>query len=179
MPPKQIPHWMKNIGNSLLNAAVQSEPVQAVLDGTPRRIADQLGEWFAHLSQNATMQWAPAMVRRRTCDFCDKDSMSCCIACQGNVCLAHAHVSHRAELLCDECVGTVLDAVSAKQQSPSAKAFAFFHLTEHATLGEVTLVYRSRSKDLHPDHRGADRDMKLMNEHYEVLKKYFEHKKVA
>lgn len=167
------------MGSALFSAVANSEPVQAIKDGTPRRIADQLGQWMAHLSQNATVAWAPSLVRRSTCEFCDVDGISKCIGCKAVVCLAHAHVSHRAELLCDECVGTVLDTVNAKQQSPVVRALSFFHLTTDATFDEVSMVYRNRSKDAHPDRGGSKREMQQVNEHYEVLKKHFEHKKVA
>lgn len=174
-----LPPWLNQVGGALFNAVAQSEPVQAVKDGTPRRIADQLGQWFAHLSQNATAHWAPALLRRKSCEFCDAEAISTCIGCGGYVCLAHSHVSHRAELLCDECVDTVLTNVEAKQKSPVAKAFAFFHLTQDASWEEVNGVYRTRSREAHPDRGGSDQTMSEVNTHYDVLKKHFEKRKVA
>lgn len=172
-----IPSWVQSVGGVLLNAVAQSEPVQAVKDGTPRRVADQLGQWFAHLAQNASLNWTAAVLRRRKCEFCDEEALSTCISCSGYVCLAHAHVSHRAELLCDECVDTVLSRVEAKQKSPVSKAFAFFHLTEDATLVEVSAMYKQRSREAHPDQGGSDELMREVNTHHDVLKRHFDKKR--
>lgn len=72
------------------------------------RLAEHIGVWFQHLSQNAVQHWSPHLVDVHACDFCEADAMTVCIACGSRVCLAHSHVSFRGEAVCDECVQTLI-----------------------------------------------------------------------
>lgn len=169
-----VPDWIKALGQSAFHAVATSNPVQAVHDGTPRRIMDHLGQWFAHLSQNALIEWTPALVRNERCSFCEEGAIGRCMCCKDFTCLGHAHVSHRAELLCDECVGRVLDdGESARRKTPEQLAFAYFHLTEEATLEEVKASYRVRALRTHPDQGGSDSLFQEASEKLKVLEKYF------
>lgn len=159
-----------------MDAAANSGPGQAIRDGTPGRVADQLGQWMGHLSRNAAVQWGGAFIGRKTCSFCDTEAIGECIGCGDPTCIGHAFVSHRAELFCDECVE---EAADRGDQTPEQEAFAFFHLTKHATFEEVSAAYRLRSKTAHPDRGGDTRLMQQTSHHYSVLKAHFERREVA
>lgn len=154
-----------------MDAAANSGPGQAIRDGTPGRVADQLGQWVGHLSRNAAVQWSGAFVGRKACSFCEAEAIATCIGCGDPVCIGHGYVSHRAELLCDECVGNL---VESEPSSPEQAAFLFFHLTKDATLEEVKAAYRLRSQTAHPDRGGTTRAMQETTMHFEVLKQHFE-----
>lgn len=168
---KGIPAWMQALGQGVLQAVVNSPQAQAVQDGTPRRIRDQIGQWMGHLGQNAMLVWAPALVRNELCSFCDEDAISKCVACGDFVCLGHSFASHRAELLCDECVSNVLPE-GRVPETAEQRAFKFFNLSEQATLEEVKAVYRVRVQKAHPDRGGDDR---LFNETTAALRVLEEH----
>ena len=170
--------WMKAVGQQALNAVASSSPVQAVHDGTPRRIMDQFGQWVSHLSRNALVEWTPALVRNEMCSFCDEGAIGKCMCCGDFVCLGHAHVSYRAELLCDECVERVLDSGSRKKTKEQL-AFAYFHLTEEATLEEVKAAYRIRVQREHPDRGGSDSAFNETTAALRVLEQYFSRGKAA
>lgn len=172
------PSWVKALGQTVMEAAAQSGPGQAIRDGTPGRVADQLGQWWAHLSKNAAIHWVSAFVGRQTCSFCEAEAIAACISCGDPTCIGHAFVSHRAELFCDDCVAQAMDG-EGQERTPAQEAFAFFHLTKDASLTEVTAVYRDRSKKAHPDRGGSTREMQMVTRHYSVLQAHFEQREVA
>lgn len=92
--------------------------------------------------------------------------------------MAHAHVSFRAELLCDECVQVVLKTPLSRAPAGGGgvvrEALAFFHLTPGATLEEVTAVYRARAREAHPDSGGTEAAMKEVGRMYGILKDHYE-----
>ena len=145
---------------------------------TPRRVAEQLGHWSAHLSKNAALSWAPYLLGGEACSFCDEDAVGDCLCCGDPCCLAHAHVSYRGELFCDECVDKAVSRKPRKKDKVHT-AFTYFSLTQSASLEEVNAIYRLRSKTRHPDQGGEEDDMSLLNQHYEVLKEHFQKKKAA
>lgn len=162
-----VPHWLKSLSGGLLSALEK----EAIPDpGTPRRVADQFGQWTAHLSKNAIAHWTPYLLRSNQCEFCDEDALSDCVACGDPCCLGHSHVSHRGEMVCDECVGKLLG--QTKKRSKLDLAFEYFNLTRAASLDEVTAIYRVRSKQEHPDSGG--RDMSKLNQHYHLLKDHLQ-----
>lgn len=173
---KGIPDWAKALGDTLIQVVQSSPPAQAVRDGTPRRVAEQLGQWMGHLSKHAAVKWGPAMLGRELCSFCEEDALGRCISCGDYTCIGHAHVSYRAELLCDECVGTVVESVGQRRDNPVDKAFAHFHLTPEATKEEVEAAYRQRTKTAHPDRGGSTQEQQQTNNHYRVLRSYFDRK---
>lgn len=165
-----VPHWLKSLSGGLLSALEK----EAIPDpGTPRRVAEQFGQWAAHLSKNAAAHWAPYLLRSNQCEFCDEDALGDCVACQGPCCLGHSHVSHRGELVCDECIGKLLG--QSKKKGKVEQAFEFFNMTSGASLDEVTAVYRIRSKQEHPD-AGGD-NMSKLNQYYHLLKDHLQKKK--
>lgn len=177
---KGIPGWLSALGQSALNAVANSPQAQAVQDGTPRRIMDQLGQWFGHLGQAALVEWSPSLVRNELCCFCDDGAIGRCMSCGDFTCLGHAHVSYRAELLCDECVGRVLEgSENAKHKTPEQLAFAYFNLTDTATLDEVKAVYRLRVQKAHPDKGGTDEEFNEATRAFRVLEEHYAKRKAA
>lgn len=162
-----VPHWLKSLSGGLLSALEK----EAIPDpGTPRRVANQLGQWATHLSKSAVSHWTPYLLRGEQCSFCDADALDACISCKDPCCLGHAHVSYRGELICDECVEKAIGRT--KKRSKLEQAFDYFNLTPTASLEEVTAVYRTRSKQEHPD-KGGD-DMSRLNQFYHVLKEHLQ-----
>lgn len=165
-----IPAWLKSLSGGLLTALENERmPDQA----TPRRVADQFGQWSAHLVRHAGVRWAPYLLRAEICSFCDADALAACISCGDPCCLGHAYVSHRGELLCDECVE--MSITKRRKRSQIELAFSYFNLTSSATFEEVTAVYRLRSKNEHPD-AGGRGDMTVLNQKYHQLKEHFSRK---
>ena len=162
-----VPEWLKAISGGLLSTL---EKANLPDKNTPRRVADQLGQWAAHLTRSAVSQWTPYLLRGEQCSFCDEDALGSCIGCSDPTCLAHAHVSYRGEMICDECVGKVLGR--SKKRSRTDIAFEYLNLTSGATLEEITAMYRIRSKQIHPDRGGETAEMTKLNEHYQVLKSH-------
>lgn len=140
----------------------------------PRRAADQLGQWAAHLSRSALESWGPYLLSGEICAFCSENALSDCVVCNDPVCLAHSHASFRGELICDECVERAQG--KSKKRTKTQQAFDYFHLSSTATMDEVTAIYRQRSKSAHPDQGGLGTSMTELNTHYFVLKQHFERK---
>lgn len=163
----ELPQWARALASGLLTS-VQNERLPDL--DTPRRASEQLGHWAAHLSRSVIHTWGPYLLTGQPCSFeCYDDALGDCIVCSDPVCLAHAHVSHRGELLCDECVDKSIG--KSKKQTKEQRAFEYFNLTSVATFEEVNAVYRVRSKHAHPDQGGQS--MTELNVHYDVLKDYF------
>jgi hypothetical protein len=102
------------------------------------------------------------------------------MVCEDFTCLGHAHVSFRAELVCDECVGSLLnEEESARRKSPEQLAFAYFNLTDSATLEEVKAVYRIRAQKAHPDRGGTEKEFNEATQAFRLLEEYFSNRKAA
>ncbi len=143
----------------------------------PRRVVDQLGQWFGHLGRNAVLHWTPSLVRGQVCEFCDEDALLTCISCSGWCCVAHAHISHRAEGICDECVDNAIKGkrsenrggkrqarTSTRDQAPRQQqpqgptpaqqreaACNVIGVPVTATFEEITAAYKARAVANHPD----------------------------
>ena len=165
--------------------------------GAPRRVMDQLGQWMGHLTRNATIHWGPSLIDPAECSFCDEDAVTDCIVCGDPVCLAHAHVSHRAEAICDECVEFASKAREKKEkkqkrqnrraspprnpaESQVAQAFAILGVSPGAPWEEVQSAYKSAAKANHPDRfQGTQREqaegrLKNINAAFNILKAYYQ-----
>lgn len=77
-------------------------------------LMDQARQFTAHLLRNGALRWQQNMLADHGCemDGCESMAVDRCIACGAWVCLAHAHVSHRGSVLCDQCC---LDQLTAKR----------------------------------------------------------------
>jgi hypothetical protein len=165
--------------------------------GAPRRVMDQLGQWMGHLSRNATIHWGPSLIDPVDCSFCDEDAVTDCIVCGDAVCLAHSHISHRAEAICDECVEFASRAKEKKEKkhkkqrrraapppgnasdSQVAQALAILGLSPGASWEDVQGAYRAAARANHPDRfQGTQREqaegrLKNINAAFNVLKAHY------
>lgn len=182
-------------------ASIFSAHERGTLDtSAPRRVADQVGQWIAHLSKNAAIQWGPRLVDPDLCTFCDQDAVTDCLVCGDACCMAHAHVSHRADGICDECVQAAItqrakgrrarrkrrEAAPEPQQSSNSipfevlQAFSMLGISPTATWQEVNDAYRAAAVANHPDrtppaHRAtAENRMKGINAAFNTLKMYYQ-----
>lgn len=187
----RFPNWAQAISGALFNA-VQNEGVPDL--EAPRRVVQQLGEWGSHLSRNAATHWGASLLAGQDCSFedCEQDALAPCIGCGDPVCLAHSHVSFRAELLCDECVersvGAPRKAAGGRPRgrpgagargrqpanSPEQQAMSYFGVTPRATFEDVTAIFRRRMQQLHPDRGGSAAEVAVLTGHYHTLKAYYE-----
>jgi len=175
-----FPPWVQALGSSLFG--VMKANVSDMVDTkAPRKLLDQLGQWVGHLSQNAAVEWVPSILRNEQCTYCSDIAMGRCCVCDRPTCLGHAHVSFRAELVCDGCLARLLgqEEVPEAQKTPETEAFAYFNLTPAATFEEVNAVYRARAKNQHPDKGGSHQEMAKAGQHLLVLKRYFEKQQAA
>lgn len=175
-----VPSWVQALGGSLFN--VMRQNVSEVVDTkTPRKLLDQLGQWIGHLSQNAAIEWVPSVLRNEQCYFCSDIAMSRCCVCNLPCCLGHAHVSFRAELVCDGCLGKLLGdgPIEKAPKTPETEAFEYFNLLPSATFEEVNAVYKARAKEHHPDKGGSPQEMAKAGQHLLVLKRYFDKQAAA
>ncbi len=156
----------------------------------PRRVADQVGQWIGHLSKNAAINWAPNLVDPDLCTFCEQDAISDCIACGDPVCIAHAHISHRAQVVCDECIAKLLANSGKKPRRKRSavpkldpevlKAFQILGVPTSADWDEVNAAYRAAAVANHPDKFqgakkvGAETRMKNINAAFAVLKEHYQ-----
>jgi DnaJ-class molecular chaperone len=85
-----------------------------------------------------------------------------CLSCGEPMCLAHLHINHEAEGVCDECVASLLpeETRSRRQQqaSPHADeeaklrwAYRRLKLKRNATEKEIRLRFRKLMAESHPD----------------------------
>ena len=159
--------------------------------GAPRRVVDQLGQWFGHLARNAAINWSPNVADPVTCSFCEEDAVTDCMVCEDACCVAHAHISHRAEAICDECVNKVMEKKGKKrkkrrqEQAPRnagltpEQACMILGVQPGASWEEVQQAYKAAAVANHPDRfQGAQRaqaESRLVNINaaMQVLKKYY------
>jgi hypothetical protein len=182
--------------NTLFNAA--SAATNGRFDkNAPERIGSQLSSWVGHFVNNASLHWSKALIDNQVCDFCRQDALSECISCGARVCLQHAHVSYRAEAVCDECVESLLESRQEERKarrqynrrqekaqapktevSPEVKeAFKKLGLKFGAPWDEVRIAYKGLSLKYHPDtnkRASAQSKMVEINQAYSVLKNYYE-----
>lgn len=81
-------------------------------------------------------------------------------------------MSYRGELLCDECVGNVIE--KQRNKSNVELAYEHFNLTSGASLEEVNAIYKMRSRKKHPDQGGDNDGMSCLNQNYELLKEHLQ-----
>lgn len=161
-----------------------------------QRIGQHLSAWVQHFSA-ATQNWLPNLIDMHECDFCEAEALTQCIACGSRVCLAHAHVSYRAEAICDECVQFAIDAKRTKKQKKKPRraaptstaiptnvvaAFRELGLSPSATPTEAKQAYRKAVQQYHPDRfarasarqqAAATLKMQRINEANQLLQAWF------
>lgn len=155
-----------------------------------RHIGEQLLQFMGHLQRNVMPWFVNVIPDPCSMDGCNGRAVLFCMACKKPVCLAHAHISHRGEGVCDECVASLLPAEDRarrqQQASPRATeddkvrwAFRIFQLKHTATEREINLRFRKLAAENHPDRAKTDKQrkraeekMSRITEAYHVLKKH-------
>lgn len=175
-------------------AKIFSTYEQGTLDtSAPKRVADQVGQWIGHLSRNAAINWAPNLADPDVCTFCEQDAIADCIACGDPTCIAHAHISHRAQVICDECVAKLLANSGRKPRRKRSsmpkepklppeilQAFSVIGVPPTSDWDAVNAAYRAAAVANHPDrfqgiHKAkAEAQMKNINAAFAALKEHFQ-----
>jgi hypothetical protein len=155
-----------------------------------RHIADQMMQFMGHLQRNVMPWFVNVIPDPCVMQGCEARAVVFCMACKKPVCLAHVHVSHRGEGVCDECVASLLpaeDRARRRQQAPPRAtdddkvrwAFRIFQLKHSATEREINLRFRKLAAENHPDRAKTEKQRKRLEEKmakiteaYHVLKKY-------
>jgi hypothetical protein len=164
-----------------------------VAAGPQKRLMDQMGQFAAHFSRNAVTTLVGNLPGVRCCMAdCGQEAVLLCMSCGQPVCLAHVHVSHRADGICDQCVRESMERHGKQPPQPAradadAKAlraaFKVFDLTDEATWAEVQRAHRILAAQHHPDkqrtpaaRKRAEEKSKEINSSFEVLRKHYERK---
>lgn len=188
-----------NFGNLAQAAAkIFSSLEKGTIDtGAPKRFTDQMSQWVGHFSRNALENWVPNLMDPVLCSFCEEDAVADCIACGEPACMAHSHISHRAELICDECVA---EAIKVKGKKPRRKrreqppqqrvpqglppeviaAFQIIGASPQSTFEEVAAAFKAAAVANHPDRfqglqkSQAQERMKGINAAFATLKSFYQ-----
>jgi hypothetical protein len=159
-----------------------------------RHVADQLVQFMGHL-QRGVMPWFVRIVPDPcVMDGCPAQAVIYCMACKNPICLAHAHVSHRGEGICDDCVAQLMGEEGRQRQQRQAPAdaqkiawaYRIMKLKRSATLKEVNQQFRKLMAENHPDRAKTEpqrqRKQKRsaeISEAFHVLKRHLESRKEA
>jgi hypothetical protein len=190
-----------NFGNFAQAAAkIFSSFEKGTIDtGAPKRFTDQMSQWVGHFSRSAIESWVPNLMDPVLCSFCEEDAVTDCIVCGEPACMAHAHISHRAEIICDECVAEALKTRGKKprrkrrEQAPQQQrqpgippaviaAFQTLGVTPEASFDEVAAAFKSAAVANHPDKfsglqkEQAEARMKNINASFALLKDFYKRK---
>lgn len=191
-------NWFQELLGSFASATAN----QTFDSSAPAQVKDQLFQWFGYLSANALRKFSPNLIDPELCEACPQVSVGDCIVCGARCCLAHAHISHRADLVCDECVRALLGTKEKEKQvraqerahrkaqrqtsSPGAdadliSALKLLGLKRGAPWSEIHTTYRRLSLEYHPDRAKTEKarlkseaKLKELNAAYALLKAYYE-----
>jgi hypothetical protein len=158
------------------------------------RILQQLGRFVAHLGSAALRKFPPSGLRPRRCSMagCTADGIVTCIGCGQPACLAHVHLSHRADGVCDQCVRDLLEkkghaAPPEPGRCPTAQQIRAARRTlgvrPGASWDEVRMAHRRKAAENHPDRASTEgerkrleRKAKRINEAFDTLRAAHERK---
>lgn len=134
-----------------------------VMAGPKRKIIDQLGQFATFFAGAAHEKWPNVVLASPGCVMsgCGAEAVLNCMACGKSVCLAHVHVSHRAEGVCDQCVRDVMAMKGSAQQRSGAGrgpsgaeilvALRKLGLKHGATWQDIQQAHRKMAAKHHPD----------------------------
>jgi hypothetical protein len=155
-----------------------------------RHVADQMLQFMGHLQRNVMPWFVNVIPDPCVMQGCHAQAVVFCLSCKKPVCLAHVHLSHRGEGVCDDCVASLLPAEdrSRRQQQAAPRtdedakvrwALRVMKLKRSATEREITLRFRKLMAENHPDHakneaqrRRREKTTAEITEAYHLLKKY-------
>jgi hypothetical protein len=174
---------------SVLSAFMQGVETVA---GPQKRAVQQVTEFFSHFSRNAVERFSPMLERPTRCSMagCQAEAVSQCVGCGEAACMAHLHVSHRAEGVCEQCVRDLLELKGREHRPPTGreasaqevrKALRTLGLRNGCTWAEVQRAHRRAAAENHPDRartpaqrRKAEDKCKRINSSFEVLRRHYE-----
>ncbi len=176
-------------------ASMFMQGVETVAPGH-KRLMEQMGQFAAHLSRSAVTNWATNLPGQPCCmQDCGGEAVLLCMACGQPVCLAHVHVSHRAEGVCDECVRSIMESKGRQYQQPGSRqpdakevrrAQRVLGLSNSATWVEVQRAHRILAAEHHPDRqrnpaarKRAEEKSKEINAAFDLLKRHYDRKAAA
>ena len=189
--------WFTDLLQSIGVAAAR----QSFDSAAPVAVRDQFMRWMGYLSQNALKNFSANVIDPDTCESCSEIALGDCIVCGRRCCLAHASLSFRAEMICDECVkglaGTkdqekwnrqaekqrrraqrATAKPGMKDTDPIIAALKVLKLQPGASWDEVHSQYRLLALKYHPDRardkEKAERRLKAINGAYATLKRHYE-----
>lgn len=160
--------------------------------GPQKRAVQQVTEFFSHFSRNAVERFAPLLMQPRRCSMqgCSSEAVAECMGCGLPSCMAHLHVSHRAEGICDQCVrdllelkGTAARPAAGRQPDATevARALRTLGLRRGASWSEVQRAHRLAAAENHPDRartaarrKASEEKSKRINAAFEVLRRHYE-----
>ena len=129
--------------------------------GPQKRVIDQLSEFAGHFTRNAVSKWPGEVAPATQCVMqeCEGEAILRCLGCGHPVCLAHIHVSHRADGVCDHCVRDLLEsrpqAASRTGRTPGPAeiraSLRRLRLPRAATWVEIQRAHRRLAAEHHPD----------------------------
>jgi hypothetical protein len=191
-------NWFQELIGSFASAASN----QTFNSNTPAQVQEQLMRWLGHLSVNAVKRFAPNAIDPEPCEFCGQLSLGDCLVCGAKCCLAHAHVSHQAEMICHECVESQIGSREAEKQArrterarqkaqratktPNADeqlvaALKTLECKRGAEWDDIHMSYKRLILKYHPDRAKSDsarakaeEKLKSINAAYTLLKRYYE-----
>lgn len=176
--PRRRPPAQNWIGDLLSEdspwGGVASVVMQGLHQATSRQrhVADQMLQFMGHLQRNVMPWFVNVIPDPCVMQGCGAQAVVFCMACKKPVCLAHVHVSHRGEGVCDDCVASLLpeETRSRRQQRASPRAdeeaklrwaYKLMKLKRNATEREITLRFRKLMAENHPDHAKTDRQREI------------------
>jgi hypothetical protein len=174
---------------SVLSAFMQGVDTVA---GPQKRVIQQVTEFFGHFSRSAVERFSPMLARPTRCSMagCQAEAVAQCMGCGDPACMAHLHVSHRAEGVCDQCVRDLMELKGKQCRPPSGrdataqevrKALRTLGVRSGATWAEVQRAHRRAAAENHPDRvrthaqkRKAEDKSKRINAAFELLRRHYE-----
>ena len=189
--------WFTDLLQSLGVAAAR----QSFDSAAPAAVRDQFMRWMGYLSQNALKNFTSNVIDPDTCESCSEIALGDCIVCGRRCCLAHASISFKAEMVCDECVKSMVGTKDqekwnrqaekqrrraqratakpdVKDTDPVVVALRVLKLKPGASWDEVHTQYRLLALKNHPDRAKdkakAEQRLVAINAAYAVLKRHYE-----
>ena len=174
---------------SIFSAIMEGIEVAA---GPQKRAVAQVSQFFSHFTRNALDQFGPMLLRPRPCSMedCQEEAVRECEACGEVACMAHLHVSHLADGICDQCVRDLLELKGREYRPPVGrgasaqevrKALRVLGLRPGASWTEVQRAHRRQAAENHPDRartpaqrRRAEEKVKGINVAFDVLRRHYE-----
>jgi DnaJ-class molecular chaperone len=110
------------------------------------------------------------------CHICGLNAMPFqCQACARYACLEHAWINaKRAEAVCDECMGAVLDEEQEEEEEAEGyNPWVVLGISPEATVEDVKRAFRRKALKCHPDQGGAASTFQEVKKAYDAIMKLY------